>query len=313
MQHPPASKLPRRPRGLAALLATLMAAAGSVACSSTEPAPESEPFVEPQATPPDTTGFLLAKLDTQVRGWQNLKHTARSNKDHRNMRALERQLAQEASERRDDLLAELESPSRKNRSIAAVALGFSGDPEVVGPLYAALGDPEPNVANNALIGLGILADPATPMSRICFLLTSAEEGDTRINAAFALGAIVGSGGRDPEVEPACLLALDDPEGGVRAQAAGVLGRLKSERAITTLGDLLYDESALVTRAAAASLAAIALAHDTELGNIARLMTGAAARRKKDAKLVILNEMVRLSDKNWGDDVDEWVEWAHRLP
>jgi HEAT repeat protein len=300
-------------QNLLARVVTGLVVTGFASCGSTPKEPESEPFVAPVPTPPDATGFLLVKLDNEVRAWQNLKHTGSSPKDQRMLRSLERQLAQDTGLRRDDLLAELESQSRKNRAIAAVALGFTGDPEVVGPLYSALGDPDATVAHNALLGLAILADASTPLGRICFLLSTSEDGFTRVNAAYALSAITGAGGRDPEVEPVCIAALDDKMGGVRAQAASVLGRLSSTAAITSLGDLLYDEDPLVTRAAATALAAIALEHRTELGAIARLMVGAAARRKPTAKVVILLETRRLSSTDWGDDIDLWVEWAHRLP
>jgi hypothetical protein len=299
-------------RRRAAILA-LACAAGLHACSSTPEEPEGEPFVPPPEVQPEPTGYLLTKLDNELKAWQQLKLGASSPKDERTLRSLERQLAQETSRRQDDLLAELESRSKKNRAVAAVALGFTGDEAVVGPLLGALADPDAMVSHNALVGLGILAHPSTPLSRICYLLENARDGFTRVNAAYAIGAVVGAGGGDPAVEPACLAALEDSEPGVRAQAAGVLGRLGSADAIPALGDLLYDDTPLVTRAAAAALAAIGRADLEQKGTVARLMVDAAVRRKSKERAMLLFELRRLSSTDYGDDVELWSEWAHRLP
>ena len=54
--------------------------------------------------------------------------------------------------------------------IAAAALGFTRDPEVLSPLLDALEDPDPRLVGNALLGLTILEDPNTPTERIASIL-----------------------------------------------------------------------------------------------------------------------------------------------
>jgi hypothetical protein len=292
------------------VLAALASAAG---CKTNEPQPEGEPFVPPEPAAEESVGFFLTKLDNQLKAWTNLKIGAESSDELRTLRSLETEIAQETARRKQDLLAELESRSPNNRSVAAIALGFTGDSGVVGPLYTALADPDPLVENNALVGLGVLASPETPLPRICHILASDEDPWTRSNAAYAMSAVVGAGGRDDCAAPTCRDALIDEEPGVRVQAATILGMLADRAAVAGLGDLLYDEQPLVARAAAAALGAIARAEMEELGPIARRLTDAAVRRKDPLQSALVQELRRLSSVDYGDDLKAWTEWAYRLP
>ena len=285
----------------------------SSACATPPEEPEGEPYTPPAIQEPDSIGYYLTQLDNQLQEWSELKLEGRTEQDWRTLRALEQVLNQTTLKRKDDLLAELDSPSPSNRSIAAIALGFTRDEEVASPLLNALADPNDLVSHNALLGLGVLASPTTPLARICFILANDPDPYTRSNAAFAMGAIVEAGGRDECTVETCRDALIDENPGVRAQAATILGLLFDHESIQPLGDLLYDDIPLVARASAAALSSIGRRKVEEKGKVARLLMDAASRRAPKYSDLILGEVRRLSDKNYGDDLELWTEWAHRLP
>lgn len=296
---------------LPATLALLVGLMPSCLTPSTES--PGEPYTPPPVQEPDAIGFYLTKLDNQLKAWTNLKLASVSDRERRALRSLERELAQSTLQRKDELLAELESHSPKNRAVATVALGFSGDPQVVGPLLNALADPDPMVSHNALIGLGVMASPNTPLARICFILTTSGDPYTRNNAAFAMAAIIAAGGDDACALPSCRQALIDDEPGVRAQAATILGMLNDLDSIQTLGDLLYDGTPLVAHASAAALSAIGRESIEQKGKVARLMVDAAVRRSQELSDRILAEVRRMTDNDYADDLKLWTEWAYRLP
>jgi HEAT repeat protein len=301
---------PVAPRRLAALALVLSALAGG--CTASKEEPEGEPYVPPPAPEEDTVGFFLTRLDNELKAWMNLKLGAETPAELRMLRGLELELTQATTKRKEDLLTELESRSPTNRGVAAIALGFTNDDAVVGPLLNALADPDPLVENNALVGLGVLASPSTPLGRICHILASDTDPWTRNNAAYAMAAVIAAGGRDACTVPTCRDALIDAEPGVRVQAATILGMLGDRSSVTALGDLLFDEQSLVARAAAAALGAIARAELQELGTVGRNLVDAAVRRP-DLSDAFLVELRRLSTIDYGDDLERWTEWAYRLP
>ncbi len=274
----------------------------------------------PPVEPEPSVGYYLTDLDNQLKAWTNLKLTANSNRDRRILRGLERELTQVTARRQDDLLAQLESGYPKNRAVAAVALGFTGDTAVVSPLLNALADPDPEVVNNALLGIGVLASPDTPLAQLCYVLNTDPDAWTRNNAAYAMQAIVyanvverGAPPEDDCVLEACRDALIDSEPGVRAQAASILGILLDEESLQPLGDLLYDEVPLVSKAAAASLANIGRKRMESKGAVGRLLVNALERVKPSQRAYIITQLQRVSAEDYGDDTELWVEWAYRLP
>lgn len=305
--------IPARATRRSALLAAVLSALLAQGCKAAKGEPEGEPYTPPPPETPDTIGFFLTKLDNQLKAWMNLKLGSSTESELRTLRGLERELEQTTTKRKEDLLAELESRSPKNRGVAAIALGFTNDDAVVGPLLNALADPDPVVENNALVGLGVLASAATPLPRICHILASDSDPWTRNNAAYAMAAIVAAGGKDACCAQTCRDALIDAEPGVRVQAATILGMLGDKASVTALKDLLYDEQALVARAAAAALGAIARAEMSELGVVARAIVDAAARRGGDLSDTYIDELRRLSSSDYGDDLELWTSWAYRLP
>jgi HEAT repeat protein len=278
------------------------------------PAPiEATPYTPPAPVEPDPIGFFLTEYDATLRAWSNYKLGGRGSEDRRTVRTLERELSRRARERQPELVLMVESGPPNHRSVAAAALGFTGDPEVLSPLLAALSDPEPEVVNNALLGLGLLGDPDTPLARVLFLLRKSPDAWTRNNAAFALYMLVWAGARSDDVAAANRGSLTDPEPGVRVQTARVAGRLADVEAIAVLGDLLHDDVALVSAAAASSLASIASQHLEEKGRVARLLVDALDRVKPSHASRIRSELSLLRGSDLGDDIEPWKEWAYRMP
>ncbi|MEM7310587.1 MAG: HEAT repeat domain-containing protein [Planctomycetota bacterium] len=296
---------------LVAPLALPLLLVGCIAPDGGEP--ESEPYTPREADEPATIGYFITSLDNQLKAWTNLKLGATSNKELRTLRSLERELNQSTSKRRGELLEQLESPSPKSRAVSAIALGFSGDPSVAGPILNALSDPDPLVVNNALVGLGVLASADTPLARVCYLLANNPDPWTRNNAAYAMAAVIAAGGRDECVLDSCRGGLIDAEGGVRAQSASILGMLSDVESVQPLGDLLFDDQMLVGRASAAALGTIGLKVLEEKGKIARLLVDAAPRVQPSLRNTILGELARMSTDNYGEDLELWTEWAYRLP
>ena len=310
----PAENLPRRFWSVLAIALPL------TACGSTPDEPESEPYVPPEEQAEPSVGYYLTDLDNQLRAWTNLKLDASTNRERRVLRGLERELTQVTARRQDDLLAQLDSSFPRNRAVAAVALGFTGDDAVVSPLLNALSDPDPGVVNNALVGLGVLGSPDTPLARLCYILNTDPDPWTRNNAAYAMQSVIYASVADRGEPPAddcaresCRDALIDNEPGVRAQAAGVLGILVDEQSVQSLGDMLYDEVPLVSKAAAASLANIGLKRMESKGSVARLLVEALERVDPKHRDYILAQMRHIAADDYGDDTDLWVEWAYRLP
>jgi HEAT repeat protein len=180
-------------------------------------------------------------------------------------------------------------------------------------LLAALSDSNPDVVHNALLGLAVLGRGDTPLDEICSLLERSPDAQTRSQAAWAMRSIVGAGGTSDKVVGIARRALVDTEPFVRVQCALTLGLLADKDSIPALGDALYDTVQLVSRAAGESLVLIAKKDISQKGVIGRkfveALTKGDARLQKRAK----EELVQISDVNYGDDIKLWTEWAKRLP
>jgi len=285
-------------------------------CGATGAATEAKatPYTPLPDPDPESIGYFLTEFDASLRAWTNLALAGSGREDERIRRGLEKEMSQRARKRQADLLDELENGAPKNRAVAAAALGFTGDPAVVGPLYAALSDPDEDVVLNSLVGLGHLASPDTPPAEVCYLLGNDPDAWVRSNAAYVLSSVVGSGGETPElVLRSCREALADPEPGVRAQCASTLGLAHDVRAIDELGDLLYDDVDLVAAAAASALSLIGRTRLEHKGEVARDLSDALDRLEPKRRDHLLRELLRLSEVDYGEDAEGWQKWARRLP
>lgn len=301
------------------LLATLLLLLllGLVACQTAEPVKKSygepEPYVPLPDAGPEPLGFFLANLDRSLQQWSDLMLAAGDTREQSALLALELSLRDRVQKRRDELLETLETGAPLNRRIAAAALGFSQDPTVLGPLLAVLKEPEPELVQKALLGIGVLAIPETPLDEPRRLLLDANEEWTRINAAFALFAIARAGARSDELAEACRAGLADTEPGVRAQCASALGVLADPGAVEPLRGLLLDEANLPALAAAFSLAQIGKDHPESKGAVARSLASALDSVKAGRRTQILRALRWLSGTDLGEKANPWLEWAAKLP
>ncbi len=266
-------------------------------------------LVEPETT----LGFLMTRLDDAVRAWNVLKQSGHGEEDARKLRSLESFLENQVRLHLSDMIAQLEAGPPKNRAVAAVALGFSGLEETQSPLLSALEDGSSLVVGNALLGLGILAMPDTPLSQICYSLRNDSDPAIRRNAAYALQRIVEAGGRDECAVESARTGIADGEPSIRVMAAITLGLLADGESIPRLGDLLHDEEDFVCLAAATALVRIGRDNEVNTGEAARLLVAALDRERSQRRRMIHRELARLRGANLGDSVEPWREWAYKIP
>jgi HEAT repeat protein len=263
-------------------------------------------------------GAILADFDGQIRRWNEFALSNRA-EDQRKRRRLEDFLRVMARKHLELLDQELSSPNSRHRAIAASAIGFSGELGLSGALVAALEDDVTEVVDNALLGLGQLADPATPVAPLVQLLGSGADGWTRSNAAFALKRIVEAGGAQDlnvreDLRESLKLALLDREDAVRVQAAATLQTTAVRADLPALVDALYDPAALVVVASAMAVRRVGEEEDGARGEAARALYDAwQEREERNVRTVVKAELARLAGRNFGDDEEQWREWAYGLP
>jgi len=206
-------------------------------------------------------GYVLTNLERNLLAWNSLKLGATDDESRGRLHGFEIVLAQEARKHREALLLQLEVGPPRNRRVAAAALGFAGDPRALDPLLRATESEDPDVSDNALIGLGLLSRPAAPghppiyppLEPLLSLLESSQDPARRTNVAYAVKRAVEAGARADGAAPALLRALSDPEAGVRVQVAAALGALGGEGVVKGLRLALSDGDPVVRASAAYSL------------------------------------------------------------
>jgi HEAT repeats len=257
-------------------------------------------------------GKFLRDVNSAIRAWTQLTMTAQTDEQRREASGLEQDLERRTGERVDELVLELETGPTPNRVIAASALGFTHDPKAQSPLLAALEDPDVEVQSNALLGLTLLALPDTPLERICELLRNGGDAWVRSNAASCASTLASKGARSDCLLESARQGLSDPEPGVRSQCALTLAALLDTGSLAKLAGLLYDDVPLVCAAAARSLAFIGHEEPTAKARAARDLVKAYTASTGTARRIFLQALVDLSEKAYGDDEDEWRDWARRL-
>ncbi len=305
----------------------IAACASSGSRDSTVPDPTGEgdpaaggalPHVETPDGPQESIGAFLVEIDGRLRAWTNLTLTARTEADLRKWRVLEEDIVYKASNRRAELLEQLETGPPVNRTVAAMALGFVRPPEegakLVGPLLNALEDPEKEVVNNATVALGMLAAPETPLAPITVKLGDSSDGRLRVNAALSLRKLVEAGASwDAPLLAEARHGLVDPEPGVVAQCCLLLGMIGDEDCIDVLAPLLTQDPALVCSAAATALALLGSREIELKGDCARAMVAAYSKAPDSLQPRIMRPLIELAGVNYGDDERAWAEWSARLP
>jgi HEAT repeat protein len=305
--------MPNRPLlPLASLVLGLLAA-----CSSSPSEPEAfkgpEQFVPPPDPDDAPMGKLLADFDNMMRFWTNLMLNARSEEERRQAREMEALMGVQSVRRFDELVAELQSGPARNRQRAAAALGFSRDRAALPHLVAALGDPEPDVVHNALLGLTLLGFRETPSEAVVVLLRESGDPDTRSNAASALRTFVEAGQDPAPYLTDVRAALHDESGGVRVQCALLVGLAADSASIERLSDMTHQPEPLVANAAVEALLMIGKADDHSKGKVARTLVERWRGADEQLEQRLRIAMVMLAGIDYGEDEQLWIEWAQRLP
>jgi len=279
-------------------------------------------------------GAFLGEVGSRVQAWT----TARVYGDKERERILGQVLEFECAKRQRELIEQLQTGPVRNRKLAAVALGFTNrlnvlqpdnttraidkGAEALGPLLGAIGDPDAEVSANALMGLGILARPETPLGPVCAALDGSEEPWRRGNAAFALSAVLeaahghedGIGeDRTSLARDASLRNLDDSDLSVRAQCAASLGLVGDADSLAHLADYLDDEVTLVGQAAGRAMVRLAREDPTLKGRVARLLSHRLDLVRPSRRDVVLTALVLLAERHLGNDAEVWKDWAQNLP
>lgn len=149
----------------------------------------------------------------------------------------------------------LADPDPRVRKSAVIALGRMACPEATRALCDRLLDPIEGVRVLACQALGRLADPASVPALLARVHDDSAE--VRAGVLWALANVVahgdlGADGRQALFSPIVVMAFD-PDDGVRADAAAVLGALRDPRATDALAVLLEDACPRVRANACASL------------------------------------------------------------
>lgn len=288
-------------------------------CNSTQNAEElkAEPYTPIETVSPTekSIGLFLSELSNWLQAWTTKTISASTREDRSKQDLLELHLMQKVNERRFELITELQAGPPQNRIVAAGALGFSGNPDVLSPLMAALDDPNPRVVTNALMSIGVLKSHDTPVEPLCEILSSAPESSHRWGAANALLNVLQAGAFD-ETECArgsARIGLTDEEPMVRAQCAMILGQIVDADSLGEIAGLLYDKYPLVAKAAARSIGYIGAQDAHSKGPAARLLFDALENSAKARQMLILEDLSRLADRNYQLDLEKWREWVERMP
>lgn len=309
----PAARRRRPPFCWLPLLLTLGCATTS-GDAELDPGDETYRPMGPASRMDDSVGKYLADLSTSINAWMDKTLTASTQQETRKQALLETNIRERVRNRQDEILGELETGPDRNRVIAAGALGFSNDPAMVSPLLASLDDPNEKVVGNALMSLGVLCRPETPLYKVGEILRYSANPHNRWSAADCGLSLVAAGAQhDGIVEPARAGLTDAEEPMVRALSAKILALTGDTESIDALGNLLYDEIPLVSRSASQALAFIGSRNEHHQGKAARALVRALAEGDRDLRLRIHPSLTQLSQRDYGLDVEEWERWVAKLP
>ncbi len=259
-------------------------------------------------------GSYLVALDRSIQQWNQIFLTGNRTRDQRKLKGVAEDIGFRTRKLFTEIVAQLETGPPYNRRVAAAAIGFVQHSEALSPLLNALSDQDAEVRANALLGLAVLGDSATPLAGIVHELRFGVAESNRSNAALAILEVLRSGGNGgPEVLEAARLGLHDTAPFVRTQSALILAHELDVISIEDLRlQLLEDEANSAAMAAARSLAYIGQKNIKVQGQCARALTSALSRVNKQVKIEVLVVLGRLADKNYPDDA-AWIAWSHRLP
>lgn len=311
-------------------LLSIVAGLGCASASKSDSAKPAQDGVEvenpidgPVAWNPDQNkdqrkiGFILAELDGSLRKWNSLVLSGATVRDAHSISLIEHSIAYDAAKYQEEIMDQLITGPQNNRRVAAAALGFSGSPRALAPLLSALSDPDEQVIANALLSLGTLRDPGTPLTFIASLMAEHESNAVRANAGRALRSLLAVNSAVEEradVRSCARRATADIEPAVRMSALLLLAELHDYDSLDAIALALNDPVPLVARAASRSVAHIGSNEPEYKGRAARALAASLSRvDKQNVRPAVFSDLQALGSRNYGPDIDAWIEWANRLP
>ena len=258
-------------------------------------------------------GKFLADLESSIQAWSQKTLASSSTSDFRKQSLLEHHITQMARERKEDLLYVLEAGPQHSRIIAAAALGFTRDQDVLSPLLDALEDSDPRLVGNTLLGLTILEHPNTPTERIASILQYDPDPQLRWGAAYCARTLVERDIRDDQLTGAARSALHDTEPIVRAQCCLLLGLVGDDESLGAIEGLIQDRVPLVSAAAIRGIGALGKSSVKLKGACARALTDHLQVESSVMRKRVRASLVQLSERDYGDNVEMWRRWSSRLP
>ncbi|MFT4539956.1 MAG: HEAT repeat protein [Planctomycetota bacterium] len=262
-------------------------------------------------------GVTLSQINIAIEEWNGVILGARTPEEQRKASLLEQTIRRDVRERFEDILDQLNTGPLVNRGIAGAALGFSGEDRALPSLLAALEDPSHAVQRNALLGIGQLARPDTPLGGILAHMRDSIDIRIRINAIRALRLVLEAGAPRDEFRETVIAdvrrALTDPIPEVRMYSVLILARLADVESIESLKILVYDEEMIVASAAGRALAFLGDKDPHQKGSCARALAGALDKVDDNVRSRLIVYLQQLSRQNWGRESEPWIEWAARLP
>lgn len=286
-----------------AILAAAACGAPGFRADKTDPPYTLEPYTPPPGRVALTTGELILECERHLRAWQEAMAAPRTAENQEAIAAIERALLAVVHREKNRLEEQATSGPPVNRAVASAALGFSNDAEVLPLLANNAADSHPAVRANALLGLGVLARPETPLRPIhTAAVDPASTSEVLRNAAFAalrLASVLQSDqGGDLGATFAALLGSADPA--VRTQAALGAGIVRAAHLVPQLTDLLTGDPQPQVRMAAA----------VALGNIGAPGAAPALARALDdtdklTRGAARAALVKIHGRDEGPTADDW--------
>jgi hypothetical protein len=258
-------------------------------------------------------GKFLADMAASIQAWSQKTWASSSTSDFRKQNLLEHHITQMARERKEDLLYVLEAGPQHSRVIAAAALGFTRDQDVLSPLLDALDDSDSRLVGNTLLGLTILEHPDTPTERIASILQYDPDSELRWAAAYCARTLVERDIRSDQLTGAARSALHDSEPVVRAQCCLLLGLVGDDESFAAIEGLIQDKIPLVSAAAIRGIGALGKNSIKLKGACARALTNHLQAENSVVRKRVHASLVQLSERDYGDNVEMWRRWSSRLP
>ena len=166
-----------------------------------------------------------------------------------------------AADNFEAMVGDLRHGTPRQRIVMSGTLGFSGNPDAVGPLTEALKDQYYEVVLHSLASFYHLAGTRTPQGgrveipidpKLIIAYLSHPRAEVRSTAAVALSRILGPESPDEYLVP-LIAAAADSDKPTRANAIGAIGAMRRRSALPHLVNALQDEVQLVRIRAALGL------------------------------------------------------------